>query len=483
MTLTAAATPSIMRPMSDSSDAPAFDDEVRTAREAEAATLWSDAIAHHEAALTQLPPSADEAALLTALGAAYWNLSEARIAWRTLRRAIALYSERGDGRGVATATLAILRIWGPPERQRAMAEAALDALGDADPHLRAWLLARIWRLEEAWRLADEHGFDDVRIIQISEDGWSALKRGDVDRAVALLRDAHTRYAAIRHYQPAADMLRMAGFNLLQFGRLDEGDHVAAEAVAYARSVHLRFQEQLAQLDRVGVAFARCEFDRGEVLLDELVDNTDFRADLYRMWTAELRGDAASALALMVDPERGGGAPTAMSQTHAAAAGALFRAGRQEAALRELHAWADIARTYNSMPDEAPALVDCLISLGTDELVREVRDAYAGQDYRAYNAYSTLQGRGMDEVRGALSLRLGDLRSAERWFRTGADWAAAQRCPLDEARCLERLAAVTGARHDVAGTRRHLGSARALFAAHGAEFYTRRVDAALASLTG
>lgn len=467
--------------MSDLTDAPAFDEELRAARDAEAATLWDDAIAHYEAALTQLPSAADEAGLLTALGACYWNLSEARTAWRTLRRAIALYRERGDGRGVARATLAILRIWGPPERQREMAESALEVLGNTDPHLRAQILARIWRLDEALRLAEEHGFDDVLTIRVSEDGWAALERGDIDEGVARLREAHDRYAALRFYQQASDMLRMAGFNMLQSGRIDEGDRIAADAVAYARSVHLRFQEQLAQLDRVGVAFARCEFGRCEALLGELTNNTDFRADLYRMWIAELRGDQERALALMVDPERGGGAPTAMSQTHAAAASALFRAGREDAAGREMHAWADVARTYGSMPEEAPALLDCLVGIGGEDLVRQVRDAYATHDAQAHNGYSTLQGRGTDEVRGALALCLGDLDDAERWYRSGAAWAAEQRCPLDEARCVEGLAAVARRRGDAANARQHLDQARSIFAAHGAEFYVRRVDAALTGL--
>lgn len=467
--------------MSASPGTLSFDEEIRAARAAEAATLWDEAVAHYEAALTQLPAAADEAELLTSLGACYWNLSEARTAWRTLRRAIALYTERGDGRGVATATLALLRIWGPPDRQRTMAEAALEALGDGDPQLRAWLLARMRRLDEAFHLADEHGFDDVRIIQMAEDGWAALKRGDLDAGAAHLREAHARYATIRQYQPAANMIREAGFELLQFGRIDEGDCVAAEAVAYARSVHLRFHEQLAQLDRVGAAFARCEFDRCEHLLGELTNNTDFRADLYRMWIAELRGDTASALALMVNPERGGGAPTAMSQTHAAAAGALFRAGRYDVARREMDAWAEIARTYDSMPDEAPALLDCLIGVGSDELVQEVRDAYAPRDAEAHHVYSTLQGRGMDEVRGALALRLGDLGEAERWFRAGAAWAAGQRLPLDEARCIEGLAAIARTRGDASATREHLAASRTIFAVHGAQFYVRRVDAALAAV--
>src|SRR5205807_1175746 len=82
----------------------------------------------------------------------------------------------------------------------------------------------------------------------------------------------------------------------------------------------------ARVDVAGVAYARCDFDRCNRLLDEVAGITDFRADLYRMWMTELRGDTRGALAMMVNPERGGGAPTAVSQTHGAAAGVLYRAG-------------------------------------------------------------------------------------------------------------------------------------------------------------
>jgi len=50
------------------------------------ATRWDEAAREYEAALSLVTagegPGEDEAALLTALGACYWNLSEARTAWR-----------------------------------------------------------------------------------------------------------------------------------------------------------------------------------------------------------------------------------------------------------------------------------------------------------------------------------------------------------------------------------------------------------------
>ena len=59
---------------------------------AEQSTDWRDAVAAYEQALSTAAPGAiDEADILTRLGRCYWNLSEARTAWRTLRRAISLY--------------------------------------------------------------------------------------------------------------------------------------------------------------------------------------------------------------------------------------------------------------------------------------------------------------------------------------------------------------------------------------------------------
>jgi hypothetical protein len=410
-----------------------------------------------------------EADLLTALGRCYWNLSEARTAWRTLRRAIALYQGQGDGVGMARATVELLRIWGPPERQRAMADEALTLLRGGDPHLRALLLLRSWRQDEAIELAARHGLEDVlAMVAADRDTWMPFVRGRVDEGIAAARGGHELYARMGNYHPAAGFLRGAAFRTLEAGLLDLGDGVAAEAVAYARAVHLRFPEQLALLDRVGVAFARADFARCESLITETPTHTDFRADLYRMWIAELRGDIPAALALMVDPERGGGATTALSQINAAAAGLLFHAGRGDAARDALDAWARIAREGQSLCDEAPALVDCLVALGADDLLREIHDAY--EKRVGGIVYSTLQGRGDAAARAAIALRLGLVQLARAQYEHGLAWAERERCPIDAGCCLLGLARVDLAEDDRAAAEVHFDRAGAIFERMGARFY-------------
>jgi tetratricopeptide (TPR) repeat protein len=373
---------------------------------------------------------------------------------------------------MARATLEVLRIWGPPNRQRAMADEALDLLGDGDPHLRALLLLRSRRQDEAIELASKHGFEDVLMAATERDGWAAIDEGRVADGLAAFRRAHEFYAREGNYHPAAGLLRVAGFVTLQAGRLDEGERLAAEAVAYARGVHLRFAEQLALMDLVGVAYARGDFARCEALIAETPGQTDFRADLYRMWIAELRGDMETALGLMVDPERGGGATTALSQAHAAAAGLLFHAGRADAARQALETWAQIARDAGSLGDEAPALADCLAGLGSDDLLREVNEAY--ETRRRGIVYATLQGRGDAGARGAIALRLGLAAPARAQYEAGLAWAERERCPIDAARCLLGLARVELAGGDHAAAGGHLDRASAIFEQLGARFYLDQV---------
>jgi tetratricopeptide (TPR) repeat protein len=456
------------------------------AQRAEEATLWDEAAREYEAGLSLVSASdgglgQDEAALLTSLGSCYWNLSEARTAWRTLRRAIALYQERGDGAGMARATLEVLRIWGPPDRQRAMAQEALDALGpDGDPHLRARLLLRLrWsdedpqpRLDEAMALAERHSFDDVLAVRVTDRAWQAYHAGRIDESIALHIEAHETYARLRQYEAACAQLRGAGFATMEAGLLDRGSELAQRCVDYARRVHLRFTEQLALVDLAGVAFARCEYDRCRDLLSQLTTDTDFRADLYRMWMMELSGDTRAALSMMVDPTRAGGAPTGLSQTHGAAAGILYRAGNVDAARRELETWGEIARRDRSLTEEAPALFECIAGAGGDALVRDVYDAYehGAPDRPAAPLYATLQGRSTAPARGALCLRFEKLDQAERAYSDGLAWCERERVPVDAGLCLRGLADVAERRGDVASAHEYASQAAALFERCGAKLY-------------
>jgi hypothetical protein len=277
------------------------------------------------------------------------------------------------------------------------------------------------------------------------DRWRAfdlIEQGRLDEYVTLSEKAHAEYVAAGEHDRAIGMLRSAGYAVLAAGRLDDGIQLASRAWAYASQRRMRFHEQLAGLDVAGVFFARSQLDRCVATLDAIPGELDFRKDLFRAWIAEQRGDTESAINALPSLERAGGASGALPQVHGGRAGVLWRAGKERAAQAELRAWREAARNDGRLLDDAPAALEAIIALGDDDLLRELNDAKSN---RPYERYSTLQGRGLDLVRGAVCARLGQLEEAERHYRTGAAWAAEQRCPLEEARCLRGLADVTAAR--------------------------------------
>ena len=224
----------------------------RAAQAAEEAAEWRKAVDEYEACLSivgQSPGGAgqDEVALLTGLGRCYWNLAEARTAWRTLRRAISLAKERGDGVAQARATVEILHIWGPPERHKMMAEEALAALGDGDAYLKARLLLDLGQPQyndqsnynEALAIAEEHGFEDILASRIQQEAWKLFEEGAIEESVRLFDEAHLAYAGQKVHHVASGMLRGAGFNMLEIGRLDEGYRLAE------RSYRVRGERQSA----------------------------------------------------------------------------------------------------------------------------------------------------------------------------------------------------------------------------------------------
>ena len=83
-------------------------------------------------------------------------------------RAITVYRQRGDGAGIARATLEAVRIDAPPGRHVQLVKEALEGLGAGEPHLEAQLLGSMsfpalalqLGVEEAARAVE--GSDEIR---------------------------------------------------------------------------------------------------------------------------------------------------------------------------------------------------------------------------------------------------------------------------------------------------------------------------------
>ena len=439
---------------------------------AEAAYDWPEAIRLYEEALSSLAREGDawpaaEADLLTALGRSYWRNAEARPAWRTLMRAITSCKQRGDAAAQARAAVEIMRIWGPWERHKMLGEDALAALGDAEPYLRSRLLSQLDRGDEAFAIAEANGYEDVLAWRIARASWRAIDAGKLDEAQALSRQAFEAHDRLGGFEAASGSLRNIGFSLMVSGDLGAGEALARQSFEYAGRFNLRFYEQLARMDVVGAAFARCDWPECERLLAETPGDLDFRADLFRMWIAELRGDAPAARALLTDPQRGGGSADALAQIHSANAGVLYQLGEHGAARAEFAAMFENIRQESEAEHYMPAAIDAILALEPDDVIAECdRQIDPKQRTRggAY-VYSTLQGRALHYTRGVLALRLARDDDAAAHFEKGVAWAERERCPLDAAACHEGLAQISTRRGDAEDADRHSQQATMLRKSH------------------
>jgi hypothetical protein len=335
-----------------------------------------------------------------------------------------------------------------------MLDEAIEALGDADPASRARLLLRYrWsdgdaneRWDEAMAIAERLGLDDVLAFRTQRQAWDTLDEGRIDEAVALFESAHEAYARMGVYDPASGVLRGVGFALIEHGDLDRGYAYAERSVDYATKVGMLFGVQLALMDMAAVHFARGEYERCEAVLARSPGESDFRADLYRMWMAEARGDVDAALLLLVSPDRGGNTPTAVGQIHAAAAGVLYRVGRVDAAAQAMRAWASMERPADDADFacfEGAALTECILALGDETLWRTVHEAFARLDAtsRPVVRFATLQGRAVAPLRAGVAAKLGLRDNAERAYREGLAWCVEAGCERDATLCREGLASM------------------------------------------
>jgi tetratricopeptide (TPR) repeat protein len=417
---------------------------IADARAAEAAFDWEAAAEAYERALTERShadaPPVEQARLLASLGHCYRMLGEARTAWRSFMRAISIFRDAGETDAMVDTTLDALYIWSPPDRRHGLAQAALDMLGPGPSRRHVYLLFGLDRDQEGIDMATAENYEEILLHEeVWLNGQQMVLDGRVDEYLALVRRVHALRDEQGDFDRAAGPLRGAGFGLLGYGDFDRGLVMAEEAAGYARERNMRFQHQLAALDIAGVYFARGELDRCEALLDDIAGDLDFRKDLLRAWVAERRGDMDAAVALLPSPDRAGGAQGALTQVHSGRAGVLWRAGRHDAARRDLEAFAEAGTTEQGLLYDAPAAYECIVEAGDERLWNMIRSRDTGPE--KLNRYSTLQGRGLDRARGGIALCLGLRDEAAAHFRAGVDWAERTRCAVDAAQCRDALRAL------------------------------------------
>lgn len=455
---------------------------------AEAATAWEEAAEHYEMCLTVMGDAEDglgqdEAAILTSLGRSYKHAAEPRAMWRNLMRAIDLFRERGDGIGLARATVEAATLVGAP-RQRLLptVEEALAAVRGADAYLEGLLEG--WRAgtaalsdetrnaaaSRAGEIAQASGFSDLEAELMLLEASRAAQLGQDDQALDGLRKALDIASDGGHYQIAGRAWMAIVYENMRRGDVDAGAVAATDALTHMRKYHIRLLEQNCLVALAAAALLRCDYQRFDGLAREMRGENLWIA-AAKAGRAEVAGDAEKAVALAEMANAPGWVgQTLEGQLWGTIARTRYNAGNIDGAREALHSWLLAFRDGSLLSFAVTAVDECLPALGDDDLVEDV---YAEVSQWPTQRLDDIATRSLDRIRGALALRIGRVDEAETWLQAGLEWAERERCPVEKGRCLQGLAEVADQRGNAADAVDPLQRAVALFERHDAALYLRQ----------
>jgi tetratricopeptide (TPR) repeat protein len=421
----------------------------------------------------------EEAAVTASLGRALVNGGSVQSGLDRLRHAMDLMESSGDVIGLAGTALFAIPAAPVPERA-VLRRRALDALGDADIHLRARLLvpyAGAGGVTETWdeeaerdaqlaaELANEHGFLDVIADIRGRETHRSVAERRWDDAIRQASEAYEAYTRLGERVLAAHQLvDIMGVHVFR-GDLDAGIDMGWRCLEASRGV--------AIFERYAVAFllAVCALRDDRATISALSERPNAHVDL------------GAATLLRLDVQRGMPPeealqllPESITNPIMAPLVAAFRiyllwlSGDRDRASSALEQWMEGVRL--TPPSQWNALVgyldEALVHLGSDAVVREVYEVVsADPEVRCWAG-------SVDRVCGGLALRLDLVDEAEQHFRIGLAWCERELCPVELARCLQGLAEVAERRGQREQAMEHLDRAGELFSRHGAKLYLDQV---------
>jgi class 3 adenylate cyclase len=468
------------------------------ARQAEAQTAWDEAAKWYERALSLVTAAEDglgedEAELLAALGHVQRLNTDFRASWRNLMRAIGLFRQRGDGVRGALATLDALE--NIPELGRAVAltDEALEVLGDADPRLRARLLARRsiapWevfdgralgpeearrradgRIAEALELMGDRDWPEVAGYLAQIEATRSLWEGQHEASQEAWERAHVALARAGEVGPASFAAVNVGMQSTIPGDIDRGISAIERALSFAEHHRARYGISNTNVQLAGMHLLRGDIQRYE----------EAAAGSHLAWIDVTRAKRLADQGLLseakaVCPEPNALAAVVRVEAIGESVRIAYLLGESDSARARLSEWFDIWQTTiwgtpSSLAGPAH-LGEGLPRVGTVEQVRRVYDYLATHPTQRF---TYVGGFALDRLRGDYALHLGLVREAERWYRLGYEICTRERCPVELGRCHQGLAEIEARRDNYRAAFEHLDTAAKLFREHGTKLFLDQV---------
>lgn len=379
-----------------------------------------------------------------------------RIAWKLLRRGMALAGEAGDHALACEILLVALEnIDLPSARSSAMAQEALSSSEPISPEIRVRLLlqvagqdtsaASVATIEEARQLVETHDLRHLAELLQTRHYAELLGTGNLREAEAIAKSEQRRYAGLGNRAQEAGAFARLGETLVRAGRLTEAEGVAERALEMALGAHAVVPATRARCLLMSIAVARGDLAGVETLARAIAGHPltyQIRARGF-----EILGEFDRAIDVIEsEPPVMRRHPRVAWDYHGTMARLLTRAGKDAEARVHFYSWLDWRTEAHHPGDRLDSLGVITEGLRhtSDTVAAEILAESEGSDEARF---SVTNGAGLDYARGLLALRLGRVDDGLQYAKRAASWARSECLPAEEARafalldgCNARLAA-------------------------------------------
>ena len=465
---------------------------------AEQRAAWGEAAEHYERCLSLISDSSeghdeDEAPLLMTLGICHRNANAQRAAWRSFMRSVALYKEREDGIGLARVALEATGVSAPQKRLISLVQESLTLLGNADLYLeaklRSWLATSALTREERSRhasaataLAEEQGFEDVRVGLLRTSARSALEAGNYADAERLLSEAQLGFEnlGLRPEAARAASARVSAF--ISSGELRRAREAVEFVIEYSGRDGLQVVQHGAFGQLANIALLQRRFDEFKALSKECPARSTPMFDMLRSLHGLVIGDEETALHLPT-PDPTGGEPMSASIWMGFQARTYIAFGYVEQAQHAFQLLRDAMPTLpGSLEHEGRWVHPAPISALDDALFQLADEAYLLAVFetlrRTPPVFFSAQAHSgsMLLLQGRLALIAGETKEAEWTLRGMLEVAIREGSEIVAGRCEQGLAEVAVQQGSIPTAVEYLDSARLKFERQGARFYVDQAAA-------
>ncbi|MGD9934936.1 MAG: protein kinase, partial [Dehalococcoidia bacterium] len=443
----------------------------------------------------------DEADLLVSMARCYSGSLEPRSAWRSIRRALALYEECQESaryaRTVAVAMTFPSAMLPPAERRVPMLDLAIQqADSDDERTLAALYLARAETafylgeydqadrfLSQPERAAPRLESTFLRAEALRIRALLAVVAGDVESSLDLYEGAVAAHAAGGNPARAAETLYLLAQNFQGEGQLEQWRRTLLRQDEAGATAGLTFFQEDARSKLFGCAVLRGDHAEADRYLALPWEPSVWTWGIFAAYRAVLIGDLQAMERHLPDPAVAGGIPWQQCHILYARADVLALAKRRDGATAELVNMKRLLPSVEGFTRPPMSFGHSYLEMiitGSPPSAETVAAAVAPKNWIVT---VLMWASHLTRMRAEVLMAAGELRLARALLEEALGWCARERCKAEAGRCHLAFADLEAREGNAPATLTHLDMAAGFFRDYGAAFLVEKAIARKVEIQG